>query len=383
MSSAGELPSVPLVDLTRQHQALALELEAAFKRVLEGSRFILGDEVAAFERDFAESVGAEYGVGVSSGSDALSLALRAAGVVPGDEVVTTSFSFFATVGSILNVGAVPRFADVEADGFNIDSASVSRLMTGRTKAVVCVHLFGAPADTQALRRVCAQHGAVLIEDAAQAYGGRREGSPVGSLGDIACFSFFPSKPLGGLGDGGMVTTSKAEVAARVRLLRAHGASRPHHHDLLGSNHRLDALQAAFLAAKLPHLPEWRRMRQAHADAYDEALSACRGVRTFPSWPSIVSANYCLRLVGSAVRRADLLAQLGRRGVQTAVYYERPLYRQPVPELARVLSGVEASQCPNTERLCGEIFAIPMFPEMTRDERGHVIRSVTECLEGEP
>ena len=376
---------LPLVDVGRQHAGLEAELRAAFARVLASSRFILGDEVVKFQEEIASYLGVEAALGVSSGTDALILALKALGVGPGDEVITTPFSFFASVGSILSVGATPRFADIEPDGLNMDPDRVESLIGPRTRAVLCVHLFGEPAQTQRLRALCDAHKLFLVEDAAQAMGASRDGAQVGSIGHVGCFSFFPSKPLGALGDGGLITTSDSEVAERCRLLRAHGATRPHHHELLGGNHRLDALQAAFLRVKLPQLDVWQRARATHAQAYDQAFSACPAlIKPREQVPGLRSAHahYTLRLAPSANQnRAVLKVALAQRGIDTAIYYERPLYQQPVPELQRSLSGSEAAECPNAERRAQEVLSIPLFPELTVTERDHVIASVLECISG--
>lgn len=376
-------PPLPLVDVARQHAALEPQLSAAFARVLGSARFVLGDEVLSFQKEIANYLGVKFALGVSSGSDALILALKALGIGPGDEVITTPFSFFASVGSILSVGATPRFADIEADGYNLDPDRVEPLIGPRTRAVLCVHLFGEPVEGHRLRELCDHHGLFLIEDAAQAMGASCEGARVGGIGHVGCFSFFPSKPLGGLGDGGLITTSDPEIAERCTLLRSHGATAPHQHELLGGNHRLDALQAAFLRLKLPLLDSWQAKRTRHALAYDQAFAACAGLIA-PRTPSprlrSAHAHYTLRLARPVhANRAALQESLARRGIDTAIYYKRPLYRQAVPELQRSLSGNEATQCPNAEKRAQEVISIPMFAELVGTERDHVVASVLECI----
>lgn len=381
MTQVPHLPRLPLVDVARQHQDLEDQLSAAFARVLDSSRFILGDEVSNFEEEIAAYLGVKFALGVSSGSDALSLALKAVGVGPGDEVITTPFSFFAGVGSILGVGATPRFADIEPDGFNLAVDRVEALIGPRTRAVLCVHLFGDPAAAKRMRALCDARGLFLIEDAAQAMGASCDGARVGSIGHLGCFSFFPSKPLGGLGDGGLITTSDPALAERCRLLRSHGAASPHQHELLGGNHRLDALQAAFLRVKLPHLDNWRVARARHVEAYDLAFSACP-VLIVPRGPRAgelsAHAHYTLRVVRPG-SRAALQRGLALRGIDSAMYYEGPIYRQPLPELRRGLNGREASDCPNTEQRVHEVLSIPLFAGLTLSERDHVVSMVLECL----
>lgn len=377
---------IPLVDIERQHRALQRELTSAFERVLHSSRFILGEEVEGLESELASYLGVPHAIGVSSGTDALVVALLALGVRPGDEVITTPFSFFATVGSILRIGAVPRFADIEPAGFNLDAGAVSRAITSRTRAVLCVHLFGQPANLVALREICDARGIALVEDGAQALSAEVAGRRVGAWGDASCFSFFPSKPLGGFGDGGLVAVRDPELAKRCRLLRAHGSPSPHHHVLLGGNHRLDALQAALLRVKLPHLDAWQAARAEHAAAYDAALAGCAGllggcVGTLHTSPQkSAHAHYTLRLAPAHVeRRSEILAAMDRAGIQTAVYYRRPLYSQGVPELRLSLKGDEARCCPNVEARCREVITLPIFPELSVAERTRVCDSLLEQL----
>lgn len=377
---------IPLVDVKRQHRALSPELTAAFQRVLQSSRYILGEEVERFEQEVAEYLGVPHSVGVSSGTDALMVAMSALGVGPGDEVITTPFSFFATVGSILRIGAVPRFVDVEPAGYNLDPVAVAAAITERTRAVLCVHLFGEPANLTLLRSLCDARCIALIEDGAQALGAAFGARRVGAWGDAGCFSFFPSKPLGGFGDGGLITTKDAVLAERCGLLRAHGSPKPHMHEMLGGNHRLDALQAALLRVKLPHLDAWRTRRAEHVAAYDDALEGCVGLiprdggTLGASPPTSAHAHYTRRLAPSHVeRREEILAAMMHAGVQTAVYYRKPLYAQSVPELQACLLGDEAQRCPNVEQRCGEVITLPLFPEMTPDERDHVVAALREAL----
>ncbi|MET0792957.1 MAG: DegT/DnrJ/EryC1/StrS family aminotransferase, partial [Polyangiaceae bacterium] len=262
-------PSIPFFDGQAQTAALLPEIRAAMDRVLLSQRFILGEEVAAFEREIASYLGVRHAIGVSSGTDALTVALTALGVGPGDEVITTPYTFFATTGAILRVGATPVFADIERASFNLDPERVAAAITPRTRALLPVHLFGQAADLAALGALAQRHSLALIEDAAQAIGATFAGQRVGSFGDFGCFSFFPTKNLGGFGDGGLVTTNDDRLAALARSLRGHGFSVKHHSQRLGGNYRLDALQAAILRVKLPHLESFNARRRAHAQRYAE------------------------------------------------------------------------------------------------------------------
>lgn len=370
---------IPLVDLRRQHAQLRRELDAAYARVVESGGFVLGEEVLAFEREIAEYLKVRFAIGVSNGSDALVLALSSLGVGPGDEVITTPYSFFATLGSVLRVGATPRFADIGTNSFNIDPEAVREQLSPRTKAVLCVHLFGSPADTRALRPLCSSRGIPLIEDAAQALGASLGPDRVGSLGDIACFSFFPSKPLGALGDGGLITTNSAQLAERCRLMRVHGAVSPHDHRALGGNHRLDTLQAAFLRAKLPHLGGWLDARNELANRYDDLLADCEDL--LPRTPELEGASstiahYTVRLRnGRAAHRNALARHLRGHGVQAAVYYPRLMFEQRVPELESLLR--HQPHCPNARARTQDSLSLPLFPELRTEEQDRVVAVIRE------
>jgi dTDP-4-amino-4,6-dideoxygalactose transaminase len=275
---------VPFVDLVPQPAPLRAELLSALTRVVDSGRFILGPEVALFEREAARYLAVPHAVGVSSGSDALVCALLATGVGAGDEVITPGLSFFATAGAVLRVGAVPRFADVESETLNLSPAACERAITARTKAILVVHLYGAPARLDALVELARRAKLTLIEDAAQAFSARYEEKAVGTLGTIGCFSFFPTKPLGGLGDGGLVCTAHPELAERLRRIRTHGAERRHEHVMLGGNFRLDELQAAALRVKLPHLSAALAERARMAKRYDEAFASIDGMKLLANSP---------------------------------------------------------------------------------------------------
>ena len=369
---------IPLCDLDAQHQPLRVELEAAFQRVLRSSRFVLGPEVEAFEREVAAAIGVDHAVGVSSGTDALLAMLMALGLGPGDEVVTTPFSFFATVEAILRVGARPVFADIEAETFNLDPDQAASGLGPRTKAILVVHLFGQPAHTGALGATARGAGIPLLEDAAQAIGARAlhpAGTPpVGALGLAAALSFHPSKNLGGLGDGGMVLTSDRSFAERVRMLRAHGSREKFLHAAVGGNFRLDELQAALLRVKLPHLAVWNTERRRIAGLYLEELAELP-LRLPATDAGGVWHQFVVRVPDG---RRDLLARhLQDRGVATAVYYPVPLHLQP----ALAALGGRPGQFPRAEQAARETLALPIHPELSADRLRHVCESVRSFFTG--
>jgi dTDP-4-amino-4,6-dideoxygalactose transaminase len=357
------MKDVPACDLEAQHAPLRTELEAAARRVLGSNRFILGPEVAAFEREAAAALGVRHAVGLSSGSDALLALLMTAGVGAGDEVVTTPFSFFASAGAIARLGARPVFADVEPDTLNLDSRAACAALGPRTRAVLVVHLFGRVARTAPLEEVCRARGIPLVEDAAQAIGAWRhrdgiEAGPrqlVGTLGRAAAVSLFPSKNLGGFGDGGLAITDDAALAAELRLLRAHGAAEKLHHLVVGGNFRLDELQAALLRVKLPHLQRWTARRRALAARYRTALAALP-LGLPPEDPGCVWNQYVVRVPRD---RDGLRAHLAARGVASAVYYPLPLHLQP----ALAALGHRVGDLPVAEQAAGQVLALPIFAEL--------------------
>jgi len=347
---------VPTLDLKAQYETLRNEMRAAIDRVLESQRFILGPEVEALEREIATYVGARHAVGVSSGSDALIVALMALGIGPGDEVVTSPYSFFATAGAIARLGARPVFVDIEPGTFNMDPRAAARAVTKKTKAVIVVHLFGQCADLPEVGDV------PIIEDAAQAIGARLRDRRAGTLGRIACFSFFPSKNLGGYGDGGAVTTDDEALAQQMRALRTHGGVKKYLHEMIGGNFRLDELQAAILRVKLPHLDRWTEARRAHAAAYRAAL---RGVEA----PTEKHFHIYNQFVVRSTRRDELKAHLAAAAVDTAIYYPLSLHQQPC------FAYLGASSLPEAERASKESLALPMYPELPAAMRDHVIASI--------
>lgn len=348
---------VPLVDLKAEYRAIKTDIDEAIARVLESSQFVLGDEVEAFEREFAAFCGTKHSVAVNSGTSALHLALLAAGVVEGDEVITVPFTFVATVAAIRYVGARVVFVDIDARSFAIDVRQIERAIGPRTKAVIPVHLYGQPADIDPLREIAARHGLTIIEDAAQAHGARYKGRAAGSLGDAGCFSFYPSKNLGAYGEGGIVTTNRDDLADRIRLLRNWGQRTKYEHVIAGYNARMQGLQAAILRVKLRHLAEWNERRREHAARYNTLL-ADSGV-TLPEELPYARHVYHQYTVRSG-ERDRLRALLRSAQIQTGLHYPIPVHLQPAYADARY--GVGAF--PESERAAAEVLSLPMFPQMT-------------------
>lgn len=359
---------VPAIDLSRQYLQIGTDIGAAVAKVMASGHFILGENVTELEREVATYCGARFGVGVANGSDALHLALLALGIGPGDEVVIPAFTFFATAGAVSRVGATPVFADINPCSFNLDPNSFAQSVTPRTKAVIPVHLYGNPADMDAIMHFARDHGVKVIEDCAQAIGAEYKGRRAGAIGDIAAFSFFPTKNLGAFGDGGMVVTNDPDLAERVRILRVHGAKKKYFHTELGYNSRLDELQAAILRVKLRNLDEWNVARRALADEYGRLLRDAGVILPAESSGNRhVYHQYTIRLK----RRDKLQAHLQANGIGCAVYYPTPLHLQPVfdtynPPLVSLV---------NSEVACAEALSLPMFPELTAEEVARVARAV--------
>ena len=359
---------IPLNDLHAQHASIRDELDEAIRTVMSHGQFVAGPEVQVFEEAFARYCDAAECVGVASGTDALTLALRASGVGPGDEVVTTALTFIATVESIVEVGATPVLVDPDPATALLRAEQVEAAITERTAALVPVHLYGQPVDMEAFRGLADRHGLLLVEDAAQAHGAAWDGGAVGTLGDAATFSFFPGKNLGALGDAGAIVTSDAALSERLRSLRDHGRADKHRHDVLGVNARLDTLQAAVLGVKLRHLDRWTEQRRSHAAAYDEAFRQVPGVNPIRvEGPArAVYHQYVVRLAD----RDAALEALRERGVAAGVHYRVPLHRQPA------LAGIADSfECPNAERLAAEVLSLPVYPELTAQDRQTVVDAV--------
>ncbi len=364
--------TIPLVDLKAQYAALRTEIDAAIARVIANTSFILGPEVRAFEEAFASYCQARFAVGVSSGTAAIELTLRALGVGPGDEVITTPFTFIATAEAISATGATPVFADIQAATYNLDPATVEAAITPATRALLPVHLYGQPAGMPALAAIAQRHGLGLIEDAAQAHGAAIDGRRVGNLGDAACFSFYPGKNLGAYGDGGAVTTDDEALAARLRKLRDHGRVSKYVHDELGYGHRLDALQAALLGAKLPHLDEANAARRRLATRYHELLVDAD--LALPVVPKGVNPVWHLYVVRTP-RRDDLLASLKAQGIEAGVHYPLPLHLQP----AYRGQGLGTGSFPVAEAAAQQVLSLPLFPEMTEEQQERVATVVVGAM----
>ncbi len=363
--------SVPLLDLKAQYAPLRDEILAAIARVCDRQRFILGEEVAAFEAEIAAALGVRHAIGVSSGTDALLVSLMALGVGAGDEVVTTAFSFFATAGAIVRVGATPRFVDIDPLTFNLDPSAVERAVTPRTRAILPVHLFGLCAEMDPILDLARRRGLPVIEDACQAIGARYRGRLAGTMGELGCFSFFPSKNLNAFGDAGLVVTNDGELAKRVRRLRVHGSEPKYYHREVGGNFRLDEIQAAVLRVKLPHLERWTDGRRARAARYGElfAEAGVRGLAPPVEPPGFrhVYHQYVVR----ARRRDALREHLGQVGIGTEVYYPVPL---PLQECFVDL-GYAPGDCPQAEAAAREVLALPIYPELTETQQRLVVSAV--------
>jgi dTDP-4-amino-4,6-dideoxygalactose transaminase len=359
---------VPLVDLKIQYQAIKDEVLAAVADVFEGMQLFLGPNTRAFEEEFAAYCHAAHAVGLNSGTDALILGLRAAGVGPGDEVITVSHTFFADTEAPALIGAVPVFVDVEPDTWNLDPAKLEAAITPRTKAIVPVHLCGQPADMAPIMAIARRHGLFVLEDACQAHGADYRGQRVGAIGDAACFSFYCSKNLGAFGEGGMLTTNNPEVAASVRRLRDHGSDRRYEHAAIGTNARLDEVQAAILRVKLRHLDEYNAGRQAAAAAYGAALAGT-GLELPTVRPDRTHVYHLYVVQGP--RRDALKEYLGARGISTGVHYPIPGHLQPA---AKPWSKGPGS-LPVTEALTGKVLSLPMYPELTRDQVAYVADAI--------
>lgn len=365
-------PSIPLVDLKAQYASIRTEVDAAIRRVLDSTSFILGKEVADFEQSFAQYVGARGAVGVASGTAALSLSLLACGVGAGDEVITTAHTFIATAEAISHTGAHPVFVDIDPRTFNLDPQCVEDAIGPRTRAIVPVHLYGQPAPMDALLTIAQRHGLRLIEDAAQAHGAVYGRQRCGSMGHLACFSFYPGKNLGAFGDAGAVTGNDEGLLEKVRKLRDHGRLSKYEHDLIGYGERLDALHAAVLDAKLPHLEAWTEARRAHASSYTRLLAGS-GIHTPYEQPHTRHV-YHLYVVRTAHRDA-ILSRLKEVGVSAGVHYPVPLHRQP----AYFKQGYGTVSLPVTERIVGEILSLPMYPELTEEQIAFVVQAVKEAV----
>ena len=365
---------IPITDLTAEYDLAGRAIEEAVLRVLRSGQYVLGPETRRFEAEMEELVGTRFVVGVGSGTEALVLALRAVGVEAGDEVVTTPFTFFATVGAILQLGAIPVFADIEPEGFNLEPASIEAVITKRTRAIVPVHLFGRCADMEKITAIARAHSIPVIEDAAQAIGAARDGRRAGAWGAVGCFSFYPSKNLGAVGDAGCVTTDDADIAERLQLLRTHGSADSERYGLIGTNSRLDAIQAAALRAKLPYLKDWTERRVRNAAVFAEELRGCedlvlpvaqRGEE--PVW-----SQYTIR----CRRMVPLRAALRDHGIEFRHYYKTPVYLQPGLGSSRLPPGSR----PEAERACAEAVSVPVRWSCDTDQIREIAGVIRKALD---
>ena len=362
---------VPLLDLKAQHETIRAEVMSAVERVLESQHFILGPEVTGLEEEVARYSETQFAIGMSSGTDALLAALMAAGIGAGDEVITTPYSFFATAGTVARLGARTVFVDIDPRTFNIDANLIEAAITPQTKVIMPVHLYGRCADMTDIMAIAKRHNLVVIEDAAQAIGARDEqGRAAGSIGDMGCFSFFPSKNLGGAGDGGMTVTSDSALAESLRILRVHGSKPKYYHKVVGGNFRLDALQAAILRVKLRYLDEWTAARRRNADLYRD-LFASAGVPELVTLPDDVPGHIYNQFVIRAQRRDELQKHLTAAHVGTEVYYPLPLHLQ---ECFADL-GHKPGAFVHSELAAAETLALPIYPELAEEQLEHVVRSI--------
>ncbi|MEM7812402.1 MAG: DegT/DnrJ/EryC1/StrS family aminotransferase [Planctomycetota bacterium] len=377
--SAAEIAQtpVPFIDLKAQYKTIKAEIDAAVAEVFESQYFVLGPNVTGLEEEIAAYTGATHAIGCASGTDALILALQALDIGPGDEVITSPFTFFASGSSIHRVGATPVFVDIEPDGFNIDPEKIEAAITERTKAIMPVHIFGQTAEMGPILAIAEKHGLHVVEDAAQAIGATHAESGAGTLGTIGCFSFFPTKNLGGAGDGGVITTDDPELAKRMGKLRVHGDVGGYNHVEVGMNSRLDALQAAVLRVKLRHLDAWSDKRAANADRYRELIADIGldgDVITPPVLPQRrhIYNQFVLRVPG---RRDELLQGLRARGIGCAIYYPTGLHLQKC--FADL--GYAEGDMPETERACRDVLALPIFAELTDEHLRTVVAGIADVM----
>ncbi|MFB3785821.1 MAG: DegT/DnrJ/EryC1/StrS family aminotransferase [bacterium] len=374
MTSTPTTLSVPLLDLQAQYQTIREEIQAAINRVLESQHFILGPEVQALEREIAEYSQCRFGVGVSSGTDALLIALMALDIQPGDEVITTPYTFFATAGVIHRLGAKPVFVDIEPDTYNIDPARIETAVTPKTKAIIPVHLYGQCAEMDPILDIARRHNLFVIEDAAQAIGAEYQGRRAGSMGTMGCFSFFPSKNLGGYGDGGMVVTQDESLADKLKMLRTHGSKPKYYHRVVGGNFRLDALQAAIVRVKLRHLDGWTAARQRNARIYDALFEEAGLAGTKIKLPAVKQNRHIFNQYVIQVENRDaLMAHLKQNGVGTEIYYPVPMHIQEC--FARL--GYREGDLPVSEHAANRTLALPIYPELTGEQQEVVVKRIVE------
>ncbi|WP_127579937.1 DegT/DnrJ/EryC1/StrS family aminotransferase [Paenibacillus koleovorans] len=360
--------NIPLLDLKAQHATIRPEILEAVTRVLDGGHYIMGPEVKQFEEAMARYCGVKYAIGVANGTDALLLVLDALGIGPGDEVITSPFTFFASAEVISQVGARPVFVDIDPNTYNIDVDQLKKAITPRTKAIIPVHIFGQPADLDKIMELAKSQEIAVIEDACQAIGATLNENKVGSIGKAGCFSFFPTKNLGGYGDGGIVVTNDDVLADRIRTLRVHGSKKKYYHDMIGYNSRLDTLQAALLLVKLEKIDDWNQARREKAQYYSESFSSLP-IKT-PTVKSGREAVFHLYVIESEARD-DLQLELTEKGIASGVYYPVPLHLQHVYNDL----GYKAGDFPVSEAVSKRVLALPLYPEMTMDQQDYIIDTI--------
>jgi dTDP-4-amino-4,6-dideoxygalactose transaminase len=364
---------IPLVDLKAQYSSIKDEIDGSVQRVMESGDFILGREVRAFEEEIASYCGVKYGIGVASGTDALQLALLACGVGSGDAVITTPFTFFATAEVISRCGAIPVFADIDPGSYNINHHEIENKIDRRTKAVLLVHLFGQPADMEPILEIAEKYRLKVIEDCAQALGAEYKGRKVGSLGDVGCLSFYPSKGLGAYGDAGMVTTNNPEIAEEIRILRDHGSKEKYFHHKIGFNSRLDTIQAAILRVKLKHFDEWIEQRRKKAEVYSRLFRDLADIQPPCMAPCTRHSfnYYTIRLKNRGIDREGLREYLSSQGIATAIYYPLSLHLQEVYKSL----GYKAGNFPESECAQEEVLSLPMYPELSESQINKVVAAI--------
>ncbi|OXS55990.1 transcriptional regulator [Cohnella sp. CIP 111063] len=362
--------NIQLIDLKKQYESIKTEIHTAALGVLDSGSYILGPDVQRFENEIAEYCGTKYAIGVANGTDALLLTLDALGIGPGDEVITTPFTFFATAEVVSQMGATPVFIDIDPKTYNLDVSKIEQAITAKTKAIIPVHIFGQPANMDEILSIASKHSLHVVEDACQAIGSQYKGRPIGSMGAAGCFSFFPTKNLGGYGDGGIIVTNNEQLMSRLRILRAHGSNPKYYHSMIGYNSRLDPLQAAMLSVKLKYLDGWNAKRKELSLKYNEAF------RDLPITCPYAAEDrkhvYHLYIIQTEFRN-ELISHLEKNGVASGIYYPVPLHRQNV----YLELGYEEGSLKEAEEASNRTMALPLYPEMTEEEQQYVIDTVRD------
>lgn len=366
---------IPILDLKKQYLELETEIDKAIKDVLLSTNFIQGAPVAQLEENISKYCNSNYSVALNSGTDALLLALKSCGIYKDDEVITTPFTFIATTETIELIGAKPIFIDINEDTFNIDVSKIEEKITSRTKAILPVHLFGQSCEMAVILELAKKYNLKVIEDCAQSIGAKYKGQKVGSIGDIGCFSFFPSKNLGAYGDAGMLISNSQEFSEKARMLRQHGARVKYYHEVLGFNSRLDTIQAAILNVKLKYLDQWNERRRDIANKYNESFMGTDGIKTPKDINDSYSVfhQYTVRILNN--KRDELQKKLKEKGIQSMIYYPVPLHLQKIHEHL----GYKEGNFPNSEKASKEVLSLPIFPELTENEQNFIIKTVKELL----